>query len=275
VDRATALGAATAVVTFEPHPLTVLAPDKAPPRITTPQQKFDLLGHSGIDGIYVIRFDDEFARVTADEFVLRFLVERLATHEIYVGSGFVFGNSRQGDLALLEEFGARLGFRAIGVAEVEEGGRPISSTRIRRELLAGSVQEALGLLGRPHSITGTVSHGQGRGRGLGWPTINIEDYGQMLPASGVYTTTVRFGGAGPFHPSVTNVGRRPTFDSQRDPVVESHILDFGEEAYGLKAEVRFLHRLREERTFDGPDALSVQISRDVAAAREYFTGSSC
>jgi riboflavin kinase/FMN adenylyltransferase len=269
------LGVSAGVVTFEPHPLTVLDPEAAPPRLTTERQKYELLGGAGVERVYVIRFDPDFARVDAGEFVRTFLVERLAVREVYVGSRFTFGHSRRGNLALLQDLGARLGFRAAGVREVEEGGGPISSTRIRRELRHGRVGEARALLGRPHLVSGRVARGQGRGRGLGWPTINLESCEQMLPGSGVYTTTVRLSGEPTERPGVTNVGRRPTFDPLRHPVVETHILDFERQAYGEGAEVRFLDRLRDEMRFADAGALADQISLDVAAAREYFRDDRC
>ena len=275
VRRAGELGAASGAVTFEPHPSAVLDTEAAPPRLTTPEQKLDLLAREGIDHLFVIRFDAEFSRVEAPDFVRHFLVRGLAVREVFVGSRFVFGHRRGGDLLLLQAMGTECGFKAVGVSEVEADGIPVSSTRIRVALAAGRVEEARILLGRSHTLQGIVARGQGRGKGLGWPTINIVDAGQMLPASGVYTTCARFDGESTWRPSVTNVGRRPTFDPLLAPRVESHVLDYDQEVYGERAELRFLTRLRDERRFDGPQQLSSQIGRDVAAAREYFETSPC
>jgi len=275
VQRARELGTAAGAVTFEPHPLAVLDPAAAPPRLTTPAQKLSLLAREGIERLLIIRFDTEFSRVAAAEFIQRFLVDRLAVQEVYVGSRFVFGHRRGGDLGLLRTIGELRGFEAVGVAEVESGGQPVSSTRIRHALKAGNVEEAHRLLGRPHAIDGEISRGQGRGKGLGWPTINIVGAGQMLPATGVYTSCVQVAGDSTWHPSVTNVGRRPTFDPLLAPRVESHVLDYDQQVYGRLAELRFLTRLRDERRFEGPSQLAAQIGRDVEAAREYFEASSC
>lgn len=275
VRRAAELGVTAGAVTFEPHPLAVLDTAAMPSRLTTPEQKLDLLSQQGIERLFVIRFDAGFSRVEAPGFVRRFLVDGLAVNEVYVGSRFVFGYRRGGDLQLLQAMGSECGFQAVGVAEVEADGAPVSSTRIRTALAAGRVEEAQMLLGRSHALQGVVARGQGRGKGLGWPTINIVDTGQMLPKSGVYTTCARFVDEADWRPSVTNVGRRPTFDPLLSPRVESHVLDYNQEVYGQRVELRFLTRLRDERRFDGPQQLSRQIGRDVAAAREYFGRSPC
>ncbi len=276
VTRAGATGLEPAVVTFEPHPLTVLRPEAAPARIVGFDHKAELLAAAGIAVLAVVRFSTEFARTPAAGFVEEFLHHGLDMREIYVGSRFAFGRQREGDLALLREMGARLGFAAHGVPEVLHDGAPVSSTRIREAVYAGRVEEAAALLGRPFVLRGRVVHGQGRGKGLGWPTVNLAPDVGLLPADGVYVSTARLGGEpGPLLGAVTNVGRRPTFDDPDGRVVESHLLDFDRDLYGERVELSFLSRLREERAFQSLEQLVEQIGRDVARAREFLTREGC
>lgn len=266
--RAAERGLTSTMVTFDPHPLAVVRPEAAPQRLTTERQKRRLLEEAGIEVSLVVRFSEEIAAMSARRFVRELLVEQLAVAEVHVGSRFTFGRDREGDLELLRQEGARAGFRAEGVPEVLHGDEPISSTRIRRALRAGEVEEARRMLGRPWALAGTVGHGAGRGRSLGWPTINVRPEHELLPARGVYTTRVRFGEEG-WRESVTNVGTRPTFDGGA-VVVEAHVFDFDEETYGREVEVELHARLRGERRFPGAEELERQIARDVEAAREYF-----
>ncbi|MEZ5333383.1 MAG: bifunctional riboflavin kinase/FAD synthetase [Thermoanaerobaculia bacterium] len=272
VARADAEGLPAAVVTFEPHPLRVLRPDEAPRRISTAEQKRELLEDAGIDVVAVVRFDETLACRTPEEFVDGLLVEGLGVRELYVGSRFVFGRDRSGDVEALRRLGATRGFEAHGVEEVDLAGEPVSSTRIRQALERGEVATARRLLGRPFDILGTIVPGDDRGAALGWPTINLATENELLPANGVYTTTVRFAASGAEHAGVTNVGVRPTFGgSATRPVVESHILDFNENVYGERVRIAFLERQRAEETFSSAQALSRQIGLDVAAARRYFS----
>jgi riboflavin kinase/FMN adenylyltransferase len=263
------------VVTFEPHPVAVLRPDEAPPRLTTLEQKSKLLEEIGVDVLAVVSFTAEFSQTPAEVFVEEFLHQKLGVDEIVVGSRFAFGRQRSGDLELLEEMAARLGFTVRGIDEVEFGGEPISSTRIRRALRAGDVEEATAMLDRAYSICGRVSRGKGRGKTLGWPTINIEPQSDLLPADGVYVTKVEFPQLASSHGCVTNIGCRPTFPNSPRRVVESHILDFDQEVYGAEVELHFLERLRDERAFPSAEALAEQIAQDVAKAREYLAGDRC
>jgi riboflavin kinase / FMN adenylyltransferase len=188
-----------------------------------------------------------------------------------VGEGFVFGHRREGDLPLLKELGEAFGFAAFGVEEVHHGGRRVSSTRIRRALAEGNIEEATELLGRPYTIAGIVARGDRMGQRLGWPTINLVPENKLLPLDGVYATRVFL----PTYPasfdSVTNIGTRPTVYENYNRVVESHILDFKADVYGERVELSFFKRLREERIFPTVMDLSAQIGRDVEATREYFT----
>src|SRR4051794_35400348 len=190
--RAEELGVPSVVVTFDPHPLTVLSPERAPAALTTPKQKERLLEEAGIAVMLVVRFTAELSRVPARTFVRELLRDKLGLKEIYVGSGFVFGHKREGDLALLQEMGREMGFSASGVEEVVYAGERISSTRIRRAIGEGNVVEAAEMLGRPYSIAGVIARGDRMGQKLGWPTINLMSDNKLLPADGVYASRVFF-----------------------------------------------------------------------------------
>ena len=271
VARAEELGVPSVVVTFDPHPVAVLRPEQAPTLLTTLPQKEKLLEQAGISVVLVVRFTPELAKIPAQRFVREFLHGKLDLKEIYVGSSFVFGHGREGDLSLLREMGESLGFRAFGVDEVSSGGERISSSRIRRAISEGKVAEALDMLGRPYSITGVIARGDRMGQRLGWPTINLVPENKLLPLDGVYATRVFFPSVPATFDSVTNIGTRPTVYENYQRVVESHILDFKSNVYGERVELSFFKRLREERIFPTVMDLSAQIGRDVETAREYFS----
>ena len=273
--RAGETGLGSAVVTFEPHPLSVLRPEKAPPLLTTRAQKEELLAATGIDNLVVVRFTPAFSRIPARRFVRDFLVQRLAVREVYVGQSFAFGRDREGDLSLLQGMGDSFAFAAFGFEEVTCDGAPVSSTRIREAVAAGEVELANRMLGRPYGLGGIVVRGDGRGRGLGWPTANLEPDNELLPADGVYLTRLRIAALGEELPSVTNVGTRPTVYAEHPRLVECHVLDFDRDIYGERVELELLGRLRAERKFPSVEALRLQIGRDVEAAREYFAAASC
>jgi riboflavin kinase / FMN adenylyltransferase len=270
VARARELGVPAVVITFEPHPLTVLAPERAPLPLTTPRQKEALLQEAGVSELLVLRFTPELSRVPARSFVRDFLHDRLALREIFVGQGFVFGHGREGNIELLREMGRDSGLAAHGVDEVLYAGERISSTRIRRAIAEGQVAEAAEMLGRPYSLAGVIARGDRMGQRLGWPTINVVPDNKLLPADGVYACRVLF----PSYPAtfdcVTNIGTRPTVYENYQRVVESHVLDFKADVYGQRVELQFYKRMREERIFPTVMDLSSQIGRDVEATREYF-----
>lgn len=270
VERARADGVQAALITFEPHPVSVLRPEVAPQLLTSREQREKLLAEAGIDVLLVVRFHQDFAATPAETFVRDFLCGRLKVQAVYVGRGFHFGKDRQGDLALLERLGQELGFEAVGVDEVLHRGEPISSTRVRRAIYDGNVELAMELLGRPYGLRGTVVRGDRMGARLGWPTINLVPDNDHVPSNGVYSGQVYL----PSYPStfdcVTNIGNRPTVYENHQRVVESHILGFSADVYGEQVEVTFFKRLREEMIFTTVMDLSAQIGRDVEATREYF-----
>lgn len=272
VARAAESGTAPTVVTFDPHPRSVLHPESAPPLLQSFEQRLEGMRFLGIDQVVALEFTRDLAAIPAEEFVRRFLVDDLAVRAVYLGRGFAFGRGRGGDIELLRSLGARYGFDADEVDEVELRGKRISSTATRRALGAGHMSLARRMLGRPYGLEGVVAHGrQLGGPVLGFPTANIEPHHRVLPASGVYVTATLVDGV--WHRSVTNVGRRPTVGNDEHVTVEAHLLDFDRALYGMTIRVRFLHRLRGERRFPGLDELKMQIGRDVERARRYFSHS--
>jgi riboflavin kinase/FMN adenylyltransferase len=271
VARAKERAVESLVISFEPHPLTVLRPEAAPKLLTTPIQRERLLAEAGVDALALIRFDRDFARTTAEQFVRQFLHQRLAVEEVYVGLGFEFGQARQGNLELLQRLGASLGFGAFGVEHLVAQGEVVSSSRIRRLVGEGKVELAAELLGRPYGLYGKIVRGDRMGMRLGWPTINLLPENDILPADGVYAGRAFFPSFPATFDCVTNVGTRPTVYENHQRVVESHVLGFSSDVYGEVVEVQFCKRLREERLFSSVMDLSAQIARDVETAREYFS----
>jgi riboflavin kinase / FMN adenylyltransferase len=273
VERARSLGTPSIAITFDPHPLRLLAPARAPRRLTTEEQRARLLGDVGLDALLVLPFTRELAATPAEEFVRRVLGAELEVREIFVGSTFAFGHGRKGDLALLRRLGRELGFAATGVPELELDGAPVSATRIRRALDHGRADEAARLLGRAYSILGTVEHGDRRGSEIGFPTLNLGTENEILPAHGVYVARTTFADRHDRFPGVANVGLRPTIGKDLRPLAEVHLFDFERDCYGARVEVEFLQRLRPEHRFASLEELREQIGRDARSAREYFARS--
>ncbi len=268
---AAAAGAKSVVLTFDRHPATVVRPESAPPLLTDAEQRLELLDATGIDMTVVLPFDAGQSHESPESFVDRVLVTALAVRTIVVGADFHFGHDRHGNVDLLEKMGRSRGFdvRPVElVARVDGIDEPISSTAIRRALAGGDVEVAAALLGRPHEVRGTVVEGDRRGRLLGFPTANVAvPAAACLPADGVYAGWYERPD-GTVHPCAINLGRRPTFyEHAATAVLEAHLLDFDDDLYGERAEVRFAHFLRSERKFDGIEAIVAQLRLDVAHAR--------
>ena len=268
LDAARARHETSLLITFEPHPLAVVAPSRRPKLLMTRRQKLEALEATGLEGVLVLPFDRELAAMTGEQFFGEFLAERLNLASVHVGRNFRFGRGRDGDLRLLEEIGGSRGFAVSGIPPVEVGGETVSSSAIRAAVEEGDVDRARAMLGRPFTVTGEVVRGDGRGRTLEFPTANVAVENELVPRLGVYVTeavafATRF-------PSVTNVGVRPTFGGTR-LTVETHLMDVEEDLYGERLDVRFLARLRDEMKFGGPSELSDQIARDLAAANAYFS----
>lgn len=268
VDRAKQIGAVPTAITFDPHPRAVLHPESAPPLLQTLDQRLSYLEFLGIEQTIVIAFSRDFASQSAEEFIRDTLHERLRAKEIYLGQGFAFGKGRSGNIELLKKLSDELGFYADEVAEVKLRGQRISSSRIREELLAGRVNIARRMLGRPYGVEGVVVRGDRRGHTIGFPTANLQAHNRVIPRYGVYATAALIDGH--WRKSVTNIGVRPTFGGGNEPSVESFVLDFDGDLYGTALRVRFLHRIRNERKFSGIDELKAQIYKDVGLATDYF-----
>lgn len=262
VAAASDVGAATVVVTFDPHPATVVRPDAAPLLLGSVSERLDLLSSVGVDATLVLPFDYEMSQWSAEEFVQRLLVSRLYARRVVVGENFRFGNRALGDVALLRRLGESDDFDVDAVSLVGE----VSSTFVRGLIADGSVAEAATALARPYGISGEVVRGDGRGRDLGFPTANLAvPVGIAVPADGVYAGwLVRADGSR--WPAAISVGTNPTFDGV-DRRVEAYALDADFDLYGEVVRVEFSERLRGQVRFDDVDALVAQIHQDVDAIR--------
>jgi riboflavin kinase/FMN adenylyltransferase len=255
------------LISFDPHPTAVVAPDRLPRLIQTRRQKLEHLEQTGLTDFLILEFDQALASLSGERFFVDVLLPRLRFSALFVGENFRFGRDRGGDVSLLHEIGEREGFEVHGVEPVVLDGEIVSSSAIRGAVESGDLERAARMLGRPFALSGEVVEGTGRGRELQCPTANLLVETELLPRSGVYVTeTVALASR---HPSVTNVGVRPTF-SGRELTVESHLLDFDDDLYTERVEVRFLARVRDEMRFESPMELADQIARDRAAALSYF-----
>lgn len=256
------LNAATCAFTLDPPPVSVLRPTAFNPRLQTLSEKVATLRALGIDEIVVERFDQPFAELSAEAFARQILGERLRARAVVVGWNFRFGKGRQGSVEHLERW---LGIPVHGVEPVLFGDTPVSSSRIRKSIQRGALDDAAALLGRSYAVSGKVEHGSARGRTLGFPTANVDITGRLLPPHGVYAVRATLPN-GEHRAGVANLGARPTF-GQHSPTLEVHLLDWTGDLYGQHLAVAFGEQLREERAFDGPDALQRQIGLDIEAAR--------
>ncbi|HZR23332.1 MAG TPA: bifunctional riboflavin kinase/FAD synthetase [Vicinamibacterales bacterium] len=261
-------GATPVVMTFDPHPPRVVRPDKAPPLLMTKAQKLEAIAETGIQGAAIVRFTHELSQWDPETFVRTVLVEWLHVSEVWVGANFLFGHDRAGNFSLLRTLGARYGFRAEKIDPVRYKDFVVSSTRVRRLVSEGRVDEAGALLGHQYVIDGKVVQGDQRGRTIGFPTANLCTENELLPPNGVYATTARVGEV--VHASVTNVGTRPTVDASGRTTVETHVLDMNQDLYGSTIRLGFVQRLRDERRFESLDQLREQIAADVQRARVLF-----
>jgi riboflavin kinase/FMN adenylyltransferase len=256
----------TAVVQiFDPHPARVLRPDKAPPLLTTLAQKLRAFDRAGLTAAAIVRFTPELSRWEPEVFVERVLVDWLRVAEIWVGENFLFGRDRSGTFTLLRALGEDRGFAVQKIEPVRFKEFVVSSTRIRRLIQDGRVDEAAALLGRHYAIEGTVVRGDGRGRTLGFPTANLESDNELLPRFGIYATIATVDDVA--HRSVSSVGIRPTIGDGR-LTIEAHLLDGSHDLYGKRLRLAFVKWLREERAFDSLDALTAQITEDCVAAHD-------
>lgn len=270
--RARETGWHSLLVTFEPHPLEVVNPTAARPLLSVGMEKFEVLAESGIDYCIVLPFTPTLARYRPDEFIDHVLRSRFRMREMLSGYDNGFGQGRSGDVETIRALGARRGFRVEVVPPTTMAdGRPVSSTSIRRAVAGGDLRTAAQELGRSYSVSGRVTMGEGRGRTLGFPTINIPlpPPRKLLPPEGVYAVRVQTP-AGP-RGGMLNLGPRPTFGDSRVGL-EAHVFDTVGDLYSTYVRVEFVARLRETRAFSGPDALRAQLARDEEQARRILSG---
>lgn len=260
-------GQVTAVVTFEPLPQAFFRPEQAPARLSSPAQKLELIEESGIDLVWLMRFNQALAEMPAADFARSVLAEGLGARRVVVGSDFRFGRSRQGDVGLLTELGKGLGFAVEAVADVEVDGRRVSSTLVRELLASGDLETAARCLGRPFSMRGRVIAGQQLGRKLGYPTANLRLEAAPSPLSGVFAVRARVDGQGAWRPAVASLGVRPAVGGS-EFLVEVHIFDFDGDLYQRELEVRFIARIRDEQDFPGMEELVEQMKDDEQRVRE-------
>ena len=259
------------VMTFEPHPREFFSPDQAPTRLTSLREKLELLAGLGVEQVHVRRFDFDFARVTAEDFVQRVLVQGLRTRWMLVGDDFRFGARRQGDFEQLRAAGLQHGFEVVRMDSVCVQGVRVSSTAVRERLAGGELAAAARLLGRPYSISGRVVAGERLGTQLGFPTANVQMKHNRPPLAVIFVAEVVGLGKAPLE-GVASLGVRPTVKTGGAPVLEVHLFDFSGDLYGRHLQVRFLHKLRDEEKYPDLEALRAQIAGDAAAARAYFRG---
>lgn len=268
VERAQATGTHATAITFDPHPRAVLHPESAPPLLQTLDQRLANFEVLGIEQAIVVRFNREFASHPAEDFLRDIVHDRLHAEEVYLGKGFAFGKDRGGNIELLRKMSGELGFFADEVPEVRLRGQRISSSTIRHSLSEGRVNLARRMLGRPYGVEGVIIRGNRRGHTIGFPTANLKPHNRVIPRFGVYATASLVDGI--WRKSITNIGIRPTFETDVEPSIESYIFDFDGELYGDVLRVRFLHRIRDERKFSGIEELKAQIEKDIKRALNYF-----
>jgi riboflavin kinase / FMN adenylyltransferase len=257
------------VLTFEPHPVKVLAPHVELRFLTTTEEKLARFKEAGVQEVLYLTFDQALAAMTPEEFVFKVLGDGLKVRELFVGEHFAFGKGRSGRIADLITLGTRAGFVTHPVPPLRIGGQVVSSSRIRTQIQAGDVRDAQRYLGRTYALGGAVVPGEQRGHALGWPTANLKlPPDRVIPADGVYATTTLWKGR-QFN-SVSYIGTRPTFGSG-ERMLEVYLLDERPDLYGDEIVVQFVERLRDDQTFATPDALADQIKRDVAQARRVLT----
>ena len=270
IERARELGRPSAVITFHPHPLSIVAPDRVPAQILTLAQKEELLRAMGVDALLIVPFTHEFSRWTADRFIEEFLVSALQVSEVRIGRDFCFGAGREGNLEKLRAAGEKHGFGVEGVGEIKLRGIRVSSSLVRNAISKGAMRVVSLALGRTYFIDGRVATGRRLGRKIGFPTVNMDPFNELFPGGGVYITTSRFESFNRCFESVTNIGVRPTLYENYAVTIESHIFDFDSNVYGDTVRLYFHELLRREQQFRSALELTNQIRHDIERSRQYF-----
>lgn len=261
-------GGTPMAMTFDPHPPRIVRPDKAPPLLMTTEQRVEAIARAGIQCLAIVRFTREMSRWDPETFVRTVLVDWLRIAEVWVGANFLFGHDRTGNFTTLRTLGQRYGFRADKIDPVRYKEFVVSSTRIRRLVSEGRMDEAGALLGHHYSIDGVVVEGRRRGREIGFPTANLRTDNELVPPDGVYATTLTVGRD--VRASITNIGVRPTFGDTMETTIETHMLGHQQDLYGQRVRLGFVQRLRDERRFGDIDALRAQIEADTRRATRLF-----
>ncbi len=268
IEEARARSVTGGIITFHPHPLSVVRPDVKITYLESLERRVELLRDLGADFVSVLQFTSEVQQVSARDFC-QLLVEETRMRLLVVGEDFRLGRGGEGTVEVLTEIGAALGFEVLAVSLLGDGDDHVSSTRVREALQAGELETVSQLLGHPFLLRGPVLHGDERGRQIGFPTLNVGvSADRWLPPNGVYVTRALVGDRE--FEACTNIGVRPTFDGEPTRLVETHLLDFEGDLYGEVVTIELLHRLRAEQKFDGIEALSAQIQSDLVATREWF-----
>ena len=262
-------GGVAMAMTFDPHPPRIVRPDKAPPLLMTTEQRIDSLSRAGIGAVAVVTFTRELSQWDPDTFVRSVLVDWLRVAEVWVGANFLFGHERVGNFSVLRTLGQRYGFRAEKIDPVRYKEFVVSSTRIRRLVAEGRMDEAAALLGHPYTLDGKIVEGRRRGREIGFPTANLHTANELIPPHGVYATTLTVDGI--IHAALTNIGSNPTFGDSERTTIETYVLRFDGDLYGRVVRLGFVQRLRDERRFDDVDGLKAQIEADRRRAERLFT----
>ncbi|HET7437629.1 MAG TPA: bifunctional riboflavin kinase/FAD synthetase [Thermoanaerobaculia bacterium] len=270
VERARELGRPSAVITFHPHPLSIVAPDRVPQQILTLAQKEEILREMGVDAMLVVPFTHEFSRWTADRFIEEFLVNALQVTEVRIGRDFCFGAGREGNFQKLVAAGAQQGFTAVAVDEVRIRGMRVSSSIVRDAIAKGALRIVSAALGRTYFVDGRVATGRKLGRKMGFPTVNVDPANDLFPRGGVFITTCRFESFSRSFEGVTNIGVRPTLYENYARTIESHILDFDSNVYGDTVRLYFHKLLRREQQFRSALELTNQIRNDIERSRLWF-----
>jgi len=268
LDAAITRGIASAVVIFEPHPREFFTPDQAPARLTSLREKLELLAELGIDRVYICRFNQNFAQMSASNFIYA-LHQKLSVKYVLIGDDFRFGSGRSGDFALMEKIAGQEDFKVEAMHSVLFDGLRVSSTAVRAALAAGHLRAATRYLGRPYSISGRVVHGDKIGRKIGFPTANVQVKHNRPPLNGIFVVRVT---GDHFSPQLgaASLGVRPTVHDDGRVVLEIHLLDFSREIYGQHLRVEFLHKLRDEEKYPDLTSLTKQIALDVENTRNWF-----
>jgi riboflavin kinase/FMN adenylyltransferase len=261
-------GGTPMAMTFDPHPPRVVRPDKAPPLLMTKEQRLEALQRAGVSCVAVVRFTHEMSQWDPETFVKVVLVEWMHVSEVWVGANFLFGHGRSGNFSSLRTLGLRYGFRAEKIDPVRYKEFVVSSTRVRRLIAEGRMDEAGALLGHVYYIDGIVVEGRRRGREIGFPTANVRTSNELVPPHGVYATTLTVDGV--VHPALTNIGVNPTFGEGSAATIETYALGFSGDLYGQTVRLGFVLRLRDERRFEDADALRAQIEADQRRAERLF-----